>query len=71
MTGAQCGNPARWDLCGGPSARTVPTATIGAGPLFPLGGHLVRGLLSTRAEGVPHAAHGGVTTIWYGHAGLA
>jgi hypothetical protein len=27
MTGAQCGNPARWDLCGGPSARTVPTAT--------------------------------------------
>jgi hypothetical protein len=31
MTGAQCGNPARWDLCGGPSARTVPTATtVGA-----------------------------------------
>jgi len=27
MTGAQCGNSARWDLCGGPSARTVPTAT--------------------------------------------
>jgi hypothetical protein len=24
--GAQCGNPARWDLCGGPSARAVPTA---------------------------------------------
>jgi hypothetical protein len=26
-TGAQCGNPARWDLCGGPLARAVPTAT--------------------------------------------
>ncbi len=25
--GAQCGNPARWDLCGGPPARAVPTAT--------------------------------------------
>ena len=25
--GAQCGNSARWDLCGGPSARAVPTAT--------------------------------------------
>ena len=24
---AQCGNPARWDLCGGPPARAVPTAT--------------------------------------------
>ena len=31
MTGAQCGNPARWDLCGGPSARAVPTATISDG----------------------------------------
>ena len=27
MTGAQCGNPARWDLRGGPPARAVPTAT--------------------------------------------
>ncbi|HET6212085.1 MAG TPA: hypothetical protein VFE14_04330 [Micromonosporaceae bacterium] len=27
-TGAQCGNPARWDLCGGPPVRAVPTATI-------------------------------------------
>src|ERR1019366_7057683 len=26
--GAQCGNPARWDLCGGPPARAVPTATF-------------------------------------------
>ncbi|MGP7996142.1 MAG: tetratricopeptide repeat protein [Streptosporangiaceae bacterium] len=26
--GAQCGNPARWDLCGGPPARAVPTATL-------------------------------------------
>ena len=25
--GAQCGNSARWDLCGGPPARAVPTAT--------------------------------------------
>ena len=25
--GAQCGNPARWDLRGGPPARAVPTAT--------------------------------------------
>ncbi len=24
--GAQCGNPARWDLCGGPPTRAVPTA---------------------------------------------
>ena len=27
MTGAQCGNSARWDLRGGPPARAVPTAT--------------------------------------------
>lgn len=27
--GAQCGNSARWDLCGEPPARAVPTA-IGA-----------------------------------------
>ena len=26
--GAQCDNSARWDLCGGPSVRAVPTATI-------------------------------------------
>ena len=26
--GAQCGNPARWDLSGGPSAKGGPTATI-------------------------------------------
>ena len=26
MVGAQCGNPARWDLRGGPPARAVPTA---------------------------------------------
>ena len=26
--GAQCGNPACWDPCGGPSARAVPTATL-------------------------------------------
>ena len=26
--GAQCGNPARWDLRGGPPARAVPTATV-------------------------------------------
>ena len=26
--GAQCGNSARWDLCGGPPARAVPTATV-------------------------------------------
>ena len=26
--GAQCGNSARWDLCGGPPARAVPTATL-------------------------------------------
>jgi transposase len=26
--GAQCGSTARWDLCGGPSTRTVPTATV-------------------------------------------
>ena len=25
--GAQCGKSARWDLCGGPPARAVPTAT--------------------------------------------
>jgi hypothetical protein len=25
--GAQCGNSARWDLCGGRPARAVPTAT--------------------------------------------
>jgi len=25
--GAQCGSSARWDLCGGWSARTIPTAT--------------------------------------------
>ena len=29
--GAQCGNPARWDLCGGLPARAVPTATPFAG----------------------------------------
>ncbi len=28
--GAQCGNSARWDLCGGPPARAVPTATAAA-----------------------------------------
>src|SRR5208283_2004982 len=28
--GAQCGNPARWDLRGGPPARAVPTATQSA-----------------------------------------
>ena len=27
--GAQCGSPARWDLCGGPPARAVPTAIAG------------------------------------------
>jgi group II intron reverse transcriptase/maturase len=26
--GAQRGSPARWDLCGGPPARAVPTATV-------------------------------------------
>src|SRR6478736_6122586 len=26
--GAQCGNPARWDLCGGPPVRAVPTANF-------------------------------------------
>ena len=26
--GAQCGSPARWDLCGGPLERVVPTAII-------------------------------------------
>ena len=25
--GAQCGSPARWDLCGGPPVRAVPAAT--------------------------------------------
>jgi hypothetical protein len=30
--GAQCGNPARWDLCGGPSARAVPTAILSGAP---------------------------------------
>ncbi|MGA3221784.1 MAG: hypothetical protein ABSE77_22430, partial [Acidimicrobiales bacterium] len=25
--GAQCGSSARWDLCGGPPVRAVPTAT--------------------------------------------
>ena len=29
--GARCGSPARWDLCGGPPARAVPTATPFAG----------------------------------------
>src|SRR5581483_23053 len=28
IAGAQCGNPARWDLRGGPPARAVPTATL-------------------------------------------
>ena len=27
--GAQCGSSARWDLCGGPPERAVPTATVG------------------------------------------
>ena len=27
--GAQCGSSARWDLCGGPPARAVPTAIVG------------------------------------------
>ena len=27
ITGAQCGSSARWDLCGGPPAMAVPTAT--------------------------------------------
>jgi hypothetical protein len=26
--GAQCGNPARWDLCGGRGAILVPTAIV-------------------------------------------
>ena len=26
--GAQCGSSARWDLCGGPPERAVPTATV-------------------------------------------
>ena len=30
--GAQCGSPARWDLCGGPPARAVPTATSNPTP---------------------------------------
>src|SRR5260370_42693888 len=36
--GAQCGNPARWDLRGGPPAKAVPTATISRiRPRRPLG----------------------------------
>ena len=30
--GAQCGNSARWDLCGGAPARAVPTATATCAP---------------------------------------
>jgi len=33
--GAQCGNPARWDLRGGPPVRAVPTATIHGQPEEP------------------------------------
>src|SRR5215831_7231958 len=29
--GAQCGNSARWDLCGGPGVTSVPTATGSCG----------------------------------------
>ncbi len=37
--GAQCGSPARWDLCGGPPARAVPTAT----PFAAAGGEVADG----------------------------
>ncbi len=30
--GAQCGSPARWDLCGGPLERVVPTAIFSEDP---------------------------------------
>jgi hypothetical protein len=33
--GAQCGNPARWDLRGGPPARAVPTATLRSPSTWP------------------------------------
>jgi hypothetical protein len=36
--GAQCGNPARWDLRGGPPARAVPTATLTTVPVVLDGG---------------------------------
>jgi len=31
--GAQCGNSARWDLCGGPPVTAVPTAIAACNPL--------------------------------------
>src|SRR5262249_32771959 len=34
--GAQCGSPARWDLCGGRGAILVPTATVRLGRLTKL-----------------------------------
>jgi hypothetical protein len=39
--GAQCGNSARWDLCGGPPARAVPTATA-LGPSHIMRCHVCR-----------------------------
>ena len=40
--GAQCGKSARWDLCGRPPARAVPTATghVYRSALYPLLGRI-------------------------------
>ena len=40
--GAQCGSRARWDLCGGPPARAVPTANVRARAIGPRGGSSAR-----------------------------
>ena len=53
--GAQCGSSARWDLCGGPPARAVPTAISPKGR-------------ESYGDGVPVVV-GGVTTHPIGRAG--
>src|SRR6478752_1872091 len=48
--GAQCGNPARWDLCGGPPVRAVPTAILESLP-----GKAVPEMREKRAETIGYA----------------
>src|SRR5215217_4728542 len=53
--GAQCVSSARWDLCGGPPARAVPTAISDPWPPSPPsgGGQVRRPLLVAGRGGVP------------------
>ena len=57
--GAECSNPARSDLCGGPGETSVPTATPlpAAGRVVPED-HPVAHRLNTDRRGIPMATRG-------------